>query len=374
MSPSPRRRGGMLSRSDSSRRRRISIPLAQAYLDSLNQPAAPTLRPEPASRPAFEPQPVVIHKQVVMQTQTVRETVTVPPRVATPSEQLRAYLENGGDITLRTVPRSKRRGEILDEVDIRPASSMLETIFARPAKGRRWPSDPSAQAAPFVGELSGFNAIRELLHREDPVIWMFVGDDANLSLTKGKSDPASYHRMFADRLRQELYRSDDLALAEGGTKASVLDHLKRWPKTRRKFQPNVLFYMPTQADFELFGPSPQTYLNGVREFLDAIRLHDVQPIVQTTWLLPRKHEYHRLSYALAEDLRLLAAEFDLPLIDHHHRWEMANRTINTERWLDHKKFTPDHVGQIALAMEIFHELDLFEQRSLICNQERLLIC
>ncbi len=371
MSPSPRRRGGVHALSDMSRRRRQSIPIIQSFLA---QQAALSSSTSEVHEEIPDLSNAPIPELEMVATGASREVApSLPTEPTKPRDPLREYLANGGDVTLRT-SRPMKVVESLEDVEIRPALSILETIFDRPSKGRRWDRRSGEEIAPFPGEYSGLNAIRQILHSEDPAIWMFLGDDVNLSIQKGHQDPAAYHRMFADRLRQELYRGDDLALAQGGPKADVNQHLRNWPRLNRRFQPKVVFYMPTMADLDLFRPMPQSYLSELRELIQAVQASGVQFVLQSTWLFSRKHDFHRLSYAMAEDLRQLSSELDIPFIDHHHRWELANRTLNTERWLDRKRVAPDHIGQIALAMELFHELDLFEQQSLICNQERLLIC
>jgi lysophospholipase L1-like esterase len=71
---------------------------------------------------------------------------------------------------------------------------------------------------------------------------------------------------------------------------------------------------------------------------------------------------HQLIYV--EAVRAVAAEYDLPLVDHFRHWEAAATEIGgLERWFDGESRHPGRVGHEQMARRLFADLRLLPTAS-----------
>ena len=205
--------------------------------------------------------------------------------------------------------------------------------------------------------------LHSLLQSEKPIKWVFYGD----SITHGAYNTMGwrdYTQLFAERIRFELRRPDDLILnaAYDGS-------------TTRHFEPQVVFLMVGMNDCCLEAAGPRVpldeYRKNLAELVRRIRsIPSALPILQTACpiqneLAPeRAATYPRYMEALCAEAQAL----DVPLIDHRAHWikEEPHRIHRLHCWMS-DPYHPNEMGHRVFAETIFRALEIYDEKSPTCR-------
>lgn len=216
--------------------------------------------------------------------------------------------------------------------------------------------------------------IQSLLRSAQPLKWVFYGDSITMGAlhTMGWRD---YPELFAERIRFELRRNDDIVIKsayDGNTTRHLLDSFD-WRV--KQFQPNVVFIMVGTNDcYE----GPDGFRVGLEEYQDNLKLlikkintlKSCRAILQTSCPILRggspERERNFPEYMAA--VRRIARENDIPLIDHLSYWlQKAREPGNAQfAWMS-DAIHPNEMGHRVFAELIFKKLKIHSPGSTVCR-------
>lgn len=201
-----------------------------------------------------------------------------------------------------------------------------------------------------------------------PLTWVFVGD----SITQGVTHThgrRGYVEHFAERLRGELRRVKDAVINSGVAGATVGDVLPEFHWRIGRFAPDVVLAMLGTNDALGVGE------DGIRAFRYDLgqlveRSRDLGATVVLQTPPPAGTGDERDADALgayADEVRSLAAERGVPLVDHAAVWRRADAAGPAPAgWLD-DAVHPNARGQHELALALFERLGVFDPGSAVCS-------
>lgn len=209
-----------------------------------------------------------------------------------------------------------------------------------------------------------------LLQSEKPIKWVFYGD----SITQGAYNTLGwrdYTQLFAERIRFELRRPDDLILNAAYDGSTTRHLLEAFDWRVRSFEPHVVFLMVGMNDCCLEADGPRVPLEEFRknlaELVQRIRaINSAIPVLQTACpilneLVPeRASMYPIYMQALCE----MAEALDVSLIDHRTHWleELPKRVHRLHAWLS-DPYHPNEMGHRVFAETIFRALNIYDANS-----------
>ena len=210
--------------------------------------------------------------------------------------------------------------------------------------------------------------IRRLLDGSKPLTWVFTGD--NITHGGGYTQGArSYSEHFAERVRWELKRFLDVVVNTGvsGDRAKGLAKNLDWRVLR--FRPDVVSVMLGLNDSGGGVPGRQEFRDHLATIVDRLRNEGAIVLLNTPNRINLLKARDRLDLpGYVQIVRDVAAEFELPLIDHWSHWEEVKSTAeDVPGWLADDGIHPDCEGHRELAKLLFAELDIFDARSPTCN-------
>lgn len=226
------------------------------------------------------------------------------------------------------------------------------------ALGAAPPEQPPANPA--------FAPVRELLAGKKPLKWVFLGDSITMGsgTTWGHRD---YTQLFAERVRMELGRKQDLVINSGVSGDNTARLLQGFDWRVRQFQPDVLFLMAGMNDCALGDPkrsvAPKDFRDNLEKLVALAReIPGCQVVLQTTCpILPGSTPEREPQFDAYMDLvRDAARQRACPLVDHAGYWReaaKANPALHYA-WMGHA-FHPNHFGHRVFAELIFKELGIF---------------
>jgi len=212
--------------------------------------------------------------------------------------------------------------------------------------------------------------ILAVLHSTEPAKWLFYGD----SITMGASHTLGwrdYTQHFAERIRYELRRMDDIVLNtayDGNTTRHLLDSFD-WRVGQ--FHPRVVFIMIGTNDCceedGGFRVPLDEFKSNLNTLVRRIRLLNAAlPILQTACpLLPggapnRERSFPKYMAAV----RVVAREEQVPVIDHLSYWRRKAKLAGSDQhpWMG-DAIHPNGMGHRVLAELIFRRLNISPTRS-----------
>ena len=207
---------------------------------------------------------------------------------------------------------------------------------------------------------------QRLQNTDVPTKWLFYGDSIThgCTHTMGQRD---YVELFAERVRGELGRFQDLILnaaISGNTTRQLLDDYD-WRVGQ--FAPDVVFLMIGMNDCSSNNDlSLDVFKANLQTLADRLQNDNAQLVLQTTCpILPGstpEREPHFPAYMDA--IRELAASAHLPLIDHTRLWPADLDALYY--WMNNA-FHPNEYGHRAFAFELFRALNIFDATSPTCR-------
>ncbi len=215
----------------------------------------------------------------------------------------------------------------------------------------------------------GMIRIAERMKSDMPVKWLFAGD----SITHGALHTwgaRDYVEHFAERVRYEMGRKRDMVIKTG---------ISGWStqQVRDDIEWNILQFQSDVVSIMIGMNDSTTGREGVGKFRDNycfildrvlekkgtyVILHTTNPI----WDQAKDRRGELPLYV--EEIRRIAAERQLPLVDHWDYWNRAWTESGGRRnyWMN-DALHPGAYGHIAFVHLLFKELGIFDPASNVCR-------
>jgi lysophospholipase L1-like esterase len=209
-------------------------------------------------------------------------------------------------------------------------------------------------------------AIRQMLVSPSPAKWVFTGD----SITHGALHTfgwRDYVELFAERVRFELGRGMDLVINTGISGHTTRDLLAGFDWRIGQLRPQAVFVMIGMNDCsEDRQIGPAEFQANLEQLVARIGQVPAIPVLQTTCPILPGQSPERTPYfpAYMDAIRSVAADHQLPLIDHERFWR--ERAASHFYWMS-DPFHPNECGHRAFAMCLYQALDIWDPESHSCR-------
>lgn len=222
----------------------------------------------------------------------------------------------------------------------------------------------SAEERTSIDRTFSFQDAREirtlpiLLTGETPVSWLFVGDSFT---PKNVTDPRPW-RLFTSRfsgaVQAHFHRPKDMFIDATFPRARLSEVLFEFEKRVAKFEPDVCFVSISLAEADT--KSLERFERMFVRLIQWSRKFACQLVAQTPPCLPSRHDSELTRrLILIESIRGIAAEHEVPLVDHWGHWELAaEQTNHLKHWIDAESQTPGEQGHRQLAIRMIKDLKL----------------
>jgi lysophospholipase L1-like esterase len=209
-------------------------------------------------------------------------------------------------------------------------------------------------------------AIKELLGRKTPNIWLFTGD----SITHGAKHThgaRSYPEVFAERIRWELGRGRDMVVntgISGHTTQLILDDFE-WRVAQ--FKPSVVSLMIGTNDCAKPQLPPDVFRSNLEQLIDRIRDTGAIPVLHTPNIIitTAAPERKRLPEYIPV-MREVASKKQVVLVDNYKHWESREQATVFKEWLN-DPLHPNGEGHRQIAQLMFRELSIFDPKAPTCG-------
>ncbi|HRJ70997.1 MAG TPA: SGNH/GDSL hydrolase family protein [Terrimicrobiaceae bacterium] len=213
---------------------------------------------------------------------------------------------------------------------------------------------------------NSMHQISSILARPEPAKWVFYGDSITHGAfhTFGQRD---YTEHFAERLRTELGRAQDIVMKtaiSGNTTRALLETFD-WRVA--SLQPDVVFVMIGMNDCSTGRDIPLAeFRSNLESVIRKIQALGAVPVLQTTCpILPNSAPDREGNFPqYMQAVRECAAALALPFVDHEEHWK-AHSTQHYY-WMSNA-FHPNGAGHLAFAHELFRKLGIFDPASATCR-------
>lgn len=208
--------------------------------------------------------------------------------------------------------------------------------------------------------------ISSILSRPEPAKWVFYGDSITHGAvhTHGQRD---YTEHFAERLRTELGRTQDIVIKTAISGNTTRDLLATFDWRVASLQPDVVFLMIGMNDCSTSRDLPLTeFRHNLETLAGKIHALGALAVLQTTCpILPNGAPDREGNFpAYMQAVRDAAAAHQLPLVDHETFWK-ANAQKHFY-WME-DAFHPNGAGHAAFAQKIFRRCGIFDPASATCR-------
>lgn len=216
------------------------------------------------------------------------------------------------------------------------------------------------------------NDLRELLAQEQPLQWLFIGDDVVGGDRKVGQAPA-FVDLFSERVRWELRRFPDMFVNAGATDFQIDTMKQDLEDTILKVKPDVVILMPGRRESVLGLTHLPVFRQQLRLVCQRIAKQGITLVLQTpppfhidqqTISDESSSQYANLERYI-DAIREVAIENEYPLIDHNDDWQQQNLMMDHLIDPATQKITGD--GHRMLCSLLLHELDLYDRNSKICE-------
>jgi lysophospholipase L1-like esterase len=215
----------------------------------------------------------------------------------------------------------------------------------------------------------GLISIRERMKSSAPMKWLFTGDSITHGAlhTWGQRD---YVEHFAERLRYEMGRKRDMVITtaiSGWSTQNIRDDID-W--NILQFDADVVSIMIGMNDSCMGPEGLKTFRENYFYIIDrvqkmkkaAILLHTPNPI----W--PEANDRRGALPEYVEEIRRIAKDRQLPLIDHWTYWAdtIRENSFRAVSWMN-DSIHPGPYGHLAFTHLLLKELDLWDNTSNVCR-------
>lgn len=213
-----------------------------------------------------------------------------------------------------------------------------------------------------------FQRIVDRMNAAEPVKWLFTGD----SITHGALHTwgaRDYTEHFSERVRYEMDRRRDVVIktAISGWTARLIRDDVDW--NILQFNADVVSIMIGMNDCTLGLPALASFRDNCNAILDRVLanprthviLHTTNPVWAEAVARAALPEYN-------EEIRRIARERRLALVDHYDHWTRAIQESPLRRttWMN-DPIHPGPQGHIAFAHLLLKELGIFDPASHVCQ-------
>lgn len=210
--------------------------------------------------------------------------------------------------------------------------------------------------------------IRALLaDKSRPVTWVFTGD----SITHGAKHThgtRSYVEHFAERVRWELGRGQDVIINTGlsGDRAEGL--LRNFEARVARFKPDVVSIMIGMNDSTRGPEGREAFRANLRQLVARTRALGAVPLLHTqNTVEPTATKERGDLPAYAAIVAETAREWQTVLVDHWQHWQTtAEQPATLHRWLN-DPIHPNPRGHRELAILTFQALGIYATNSPTCQ-------
>jgi lysophospholipase L1-like esterase len=209
-------------------------------------------------------------------------------------------------------------------------------------------------------------AIKKILTRPEPAVWVFTGD----SITHGALHTLgwrSYPEHFAERVRWELRRMRDVVV-NTGISGDITDRLLADLQWRvLQFRPAVVSVMEGMNDCSRGPANRDKFRANLVAIIEKVRGAGGIPLLNTTnTILGGRGDLS----AYNDVIRKVATDQKTVLVDHFAWWQKERPTPEKlNAWIEDRTLHPNVYGHRAFAHRIFRELGIFDQNSPTCRLE-----
>lgn len=213
-----------------------------------------------------------------------------------------------------------------------------------------------------------FQPLKNRLADKKPLIWVFTGD----SITHGALHTfgwRSYVEHFAERVRTELRRMNDVVINTGISGDTIKGIAARADWRVFQFRPDVVSLKIGMNDCRDGAKGKDVFRSSFEALVEKAREQKSLLIVNTPNLIDFQKAGEREALPeYVELIRELAAKYDLPLVDHYAYWEKETaRGARLQMWLNDGSIHPNNFGHLVLARKIFQDLGIFDPASAVCR-------
>jgi acyl-CoA thioesterase I len=224
------------------------------------------------------------------------------------------------------------------------------------------------QSLPIPPAGASLNRLRAMLaDKSHPRTWVFTGD----SITHGAKHThgsRSYVEHFAERVRWELGRLQDVVINTGisGDKADGL--LKDFEWRVGRFKPDVVSIMIGMNDCVRGPEKREEFRAHLRELVRRTRALGAEPVLHTpNTTAPSAAQQRGDLPAYAAIVAEVAREQGTVLVDHWQHWQtVCPSPQSLEPWLN-DPLHPNARGHRELAILTFHVLGIYATNSPTCQ-------
>jgi acyl-CoA thioesterase I len=203
--------------------------------------------------------------------------------------------------------------------------------------------------------------ISRRLHSARPLTWVFVGD----SITHGVGTEGwrSFVEHFAERVRTELERVDDVVVNTGISGNRTGDVLAGFDARIRRFRPDVVVVMLGTNDSVEGPPGRTAFRQHLDEIVARVRGTGALPVLQVPPPVDTSAAAERNDLASYADIvREVAEAGEVVLVDHRAHWLQAGDGQAPPQWLA-DEIHPNARGHLEMARTIFRRLHIFDPGS-----------
>lgn len=201
-----------------------------------------------------------------------------------------------------------------------------------------------------------------------PVKWLFCGD----SITQGALHTFGYRdytELFSERMRFEIGRSSDVVINTAISGHTTRQLLGGFDWRIAQFKPDAVFLMVGMNDAcpeaSKHVPLP-AFGENMRQLIEQIQALGAIPVLQTACAILEEGSGGRFEAlpAYMEALRQIAAECQVPLIDHQAHWQRFGDRLP---YVLSDAIHPNEMGHRVMAHTLFEHLNIFDPRACTCR-------
>lgn len=201
-------------------------------------------------------------------------------------------------------------------------------------------------------------SLREVMRDTRPLTWLITGDSHEPP--RGAREWRNFSGRLIEHLRLHLQRTED-AFVVTSSPGKRIDTLSGdVPMQLLRFQPDIVLLSVSPGEVEAGRRGLAAFEDQLLRIVQAGRSAGFMLCLATPPVTPLQPGVDPIDVLIyVEAVRSVAAEYDLPLIDHYAYWEEAAMQIGgLERWFDQESRWPGRIGHEQLCRRIISDLGL----------------
>ncbi|MEZ6056538.1 MAG: SGNH/GDSL hydrolase family protein [Planctomycetaceae bacterium] len=204
---------------------------------------------------------------------------------------------------------------------------------------------------------SPLNIFQEILRASRQLTWVFVGD-SHTNSNHAAADWSTMPESLAAHIREALGRSRDTLIDNTSSGQQIKRLVEEFNVRAVTFRPDVLVIQISSSESTRGLGRLGNFERRLMLLVQQAMQEGMLPILCTP---PMGHQtasdesLDELVYV--EAIRAMAAEFDLPLVDHWAHWHWVASDIGgTDRWFDPESHFPNQAGHDQMTRRAIEDL------------------